>query len=162
MSASMSSITVMTTSDNTPIFQRIRLTPDFNEEQRTHGDGSPDAKGSALPNSHAVAEGVGPLAPQRQTAANSSFPSGPIQQAGVTQQHLASALESLLGSAGAAQGVSPSLAEILQAKNLVPLLQDPAVQRRLGELVEFLPEEHQAEAHCNVSLVAVLYSLHRS
>lgn len=40
----------------------------------------------------------------------------------------------------------PSLAEVLTPQAVVPLLQDPAVQKRLGELIEHLPAEHQAEA----------------
>ena len=45
----------------------------------------------------------------------------------------------------------PKLSEILTPQNLVPLMEDEAVKARLGELVEHLPAEHQADAQKQVS-----------
>lgn len=80
--------------------------------------------------------------PQPTASAPAEQP--PSAGGGVSQAMLANVLASVMSRAAPEQ--LPSLAEVLTPQAVVPLLQDPAVQRRLGELIEHLPAEHQAEA----------------
>lgn len=69
----------------------------------------------------------------------------------VSPEHLASILAGVVEQSAAAQPQLPSLAEVLTPQNLVPLLQEDGLRRRLGELVEHLPREHQEEAAAEVT-----------
>ena len=72
------------------------------------------------------------------------------QAAGISGDYLRKVLMDLGGGSHSTSSMLPSLSHVLQAKNLVPLLQEPSVQRRLEELVEYLPSEEQAEARQDV------------
>ena len=72
------------------------------------------------------------------------------QAAGISGDYLRKVLMDLGGGSHSTSSMLPSLSHVLQAKNLVPLLQEPSVQRRLKELVEYLPSEEQAEARQDV------------
>ena len=57
--------------------------------------------------------------------------------------------------AGNAQNAQPQpnlpiLSDIVTPQNLVPLLEDESVKKRLGELIEHMPPEHQIEAEQRV------------
>ena len=62
--------------------------------------------------------------------------------------HLRSLAAMLSGMAGQQQPEVklPSLAEVLTPQVVVPLLQQEGVRNRLAELVQYLPQEHQAAA----------------
>ncbi len=69
-------------------------------------------------------------------------------QPALTQEYLAAILSGITGSAQSAppQQTLPLLSEMLTPQNLVPLLEDESVKKRLGELIEYMPAEHQNEA----------------
>lgn len=80
-------------------------------------------------------------------------PTGGVQPA-LTQEYLAAILSGMASQGQVQQQdqpALPSLSEVLTPQNLVPLLEDEAVKARLGELVEFLPAEHQAHAQRQAS-----------
>lgn len=63
----------------------------------------------------------------------------------MTQEYLAAILAGMAGNTQPQQTL-PLLSEILTPQNLVPLLEGEAVKKRLGELIEHMPPQHQAEA----------------
>ena len=74
----------------------------------------------------------------------------------ISPELLAGILAGMADQAGQPQRQLPSLAEVLTPQNLVPLLHDESVQRRLGELVEHLPLEHRSIAANQVCLPATV------
>lgn len=78
---------------------------------------------------------------------------GGVQPA-LTQEYLAAILSGMAGNAQAAQPQQnlPLLSEIVTPQNIVPLLEDESVKKRLGELIEHMPQDHQAEAAQQVKL----------
>ena len=88
-----------------------------------------------------------------------ALPAGSSAQAetasgAISPELLAGILAGMADQVGQPQRQLPSLAEVLTPQNLVPLLDDESVRRRLGELVEHLPLEHQSVAANQVCLPA--------
>ena len=94
-------------------------------------------------------------APPAGSSAQAEAASGAI-----SPELLAGILAGMADQVGQPQQQLPSLAEVLTPQNLVPLLDDETVQRRLGELVEHLPLEHQSIAANQVCLPATLSNRH--
>ena len=69
----------------------------------------------------------------------------------LTQEYLAAILSGMAGGSSKPQESLPSLSQMLTPQNLIPLMDNEAVKKRLGELVEHLPKEHQEDAIGNVS-----------
>lgn len=76
---------------------------------------------------------------------------GGVQPA-LTQEYLTAILSGMANQSQAQpQERLPTLSQILTPQNLIPLMDDDAVKARLGELIEHMPQEHQAEAQTQAS-----------
>jgi 26S proteasome regulatory subunit N13 len=107
----------------------------------------PAAASSGAPSAPSAPPALAPAAPGAAAAA----------AAGIDASQLAAVLGSIMGgapargAAAAEQDAGPSLAEVLRAERVAPLLDDDALVSRLAP---FLPEEHRTPA----AMAAILHS----